>query len=89
MKKFLSFRQRKKLLSELRTEHHRRFADRIRVILLLDNGKSYGEIAQFLFLHEDTARNYYHRYQSGGFEKLVNDDYVGRSSYLTEEEKKS
>lgn len=86
MSKFLSKKERKQLLSELRLERHRRFADRLRVILLLDQGKSASEIAEFLFLDEGSVRNYQKRYSEGGIEKLVNDHYIGRKCLLTEQQ---
>ena len=70
---FLKKEQREELLSELRLEKNRKFADRIRVILLLDIGESSSDIAKFLFLDESTIRNYERRYEEGGLEKLVND----------------
>lgn len=88
MSKFLSKNKRKNLLSELRLERNRRFADRIRVILLLDQGKIASQIAEFLFLDEGSVRNYKRRYEEGGIEELVNDNYIGRSSFLNEEQKK-
>ena len=42
MEPFLTEEQREELLSELRLERNRKFADRIRVILLLDSGESSG-----------------------------------------------
>ena len=83
---FLTKEQREELLSELRLERNRKFADRIRVILLLDTGERSSDIARFLFLDESTVRNYERRYEEGGLEKLVNDYYMGRSSYLSSEE---
>ena len=86
MVSFLTKEQREELLSELRLERNRKFADRIRVILLLDKGKPAIKIAEYLFLDESTVRNYEKRYKEGGLEKLVNDYYMGRSSYLSSEE---
>ena len=86
MVSFLTKEQREELLSELRLERNRKFADRIRVILLLDTGETSSDIARFLFLDESTVRNYEKRYKEGGLEKLVNDYYMGRSSYLSSEE---
>jgi hypothetical protein len=40
MKGFLTPEQRNELLSELRKEDKRKYADRFRVILLLDEGKT-------------------------------------------------
>ncbi|MFK7873244.1 MAG: IS630 family transposase [Oligoflexales bacterium] len=84
--KFLSEDQRQELLSELRIERERRFADRIRVILLIDEGRRYSDIATFLFLDEKTIRNWKRRYEEGGVEKLVNDGYMGRASLLDDEQ---
>lgn len=78
--------QRKELLSELRLERSRKYADRIRVILLLDQGKPARQIAEFLFMDEGSVRNYSLRYETGGLERLVNDHYIGRKSFLTEEQ---
>ena len=57
MEPFLTEEQRKELLSELRLEKNRKFADRIRVILLLNSGESATDISRFLFLNEGTVRN--------------------------------
>ena len=66
MGRYLSKSQRNELLSELRLERERRHADRIRVILLIDEGKRYQEIARFLFLDEKTVGNWKNRYDDGG-----------------------
>ena len=57
MEEFLTEEQKKELLSELRLEKNRKYADRIRVILLLDKGKSAIKISEYLFLDEGTVRN--------------------------------
>ena len=85
MGKLLTEKQREELLRELRLERFRRYADRIRVILLLDQGKTYKSIASYLFIDEATIANYRKRYKKGGLEGLI-DDYGGRKSMLTEEE---
>ena len=73
MKRFLSKTQRLELLSELKIEDNRRFADRIRTILLVDDGEPMNKIAKFLFLDDGTVRNWKKRYEEGGIEKLLND----------------
>lgn len=88
MDQFLTEKQRKELLSELRLEKNRKYADRIRVILLLDFGESASDIAKFLFLNETTVRNYGSRYKQGGLEGLFIDYHIGRSSYLSQEEQR-
>ena len=75
------------MLLELRLERNRKFADRIRVLLLLDSGESATDIARFLFLNEGTVRNYKNRYTEDGLEGLLIDWQIGRSSYLSKEER--
>ena len=86
MKLSLSKNQRHELLHELRIERERKFADRIRVILLIDEGRKYQDIADFLFLDEKTVLNWKRRYEEGGVEKLVNDHYMGRVCLLSEDQ---
>ena len=88
MKGFLTKEQRKELLSELHLERNRKYADRIRVILLLDSGESATDIARFLFLNDSTVRNYEKRYKEGGIEGLIIDNHIGRSAYLSQEEQR-
>ena len=76
MNKFLTKKQRQELLDELKIERSRRYADRIKVILLLDEGKTYKNISDYLFLDEGTIANYKKRYREGGIEGLVVDDYA-------------
>ena len=86
MHRFLSKSQRKELLDELSIESNRRFADRIRTILLIDEGKPLSRIAEYLFLDEGTVHNWKKRYKEGGIEKLLNDHYAGRVSFLDSEQ---
>jgi len=88
MKGFLTNEQKKELLLELKKEDKRRYADRIRVILLLDQGKTYQSISEHLFLDEGTIANYRRRYKEGGLEGLIIDEYSGKRSFLSAEEKK-
>ena len=86
MKNFLSKKQIAELHDELRIERERKYAERIKTILLLDEGKSYSDIAKFLFLDDKTIRNWEKKYQRGGIEDLVNDHYMGRSCLMTGEQ---
>jgi transposase len=88
MGKFLSKEQEAELLRELRLEKYRRYADRIRVILLLDSGETYKNIAKFLFLDEGTIAHYRKRYVEGGIEELINDEHKGSTSRLSLENQK-
>ena len=86
MYKFLEKKQRKELLDELKIERSRRYADRIRVILLLDQGWTYKKIAEALFIDEGTIANYKKRYREGGLERLIIDEYNTRRTKLSEVE---
>ena len=86
MSGFLSSSERSELMDELRRERSRKYAERLKAILLLDSGEKVSEIARFLFLDEGTVRNWKKRWTEGGIEKLINDHYVGRVSLLTDEE---
>ena len=86
MGKFLSKKQRQELLEELQVEKMRRYAERIKVILLLDEGETYENIAKFLFLDKGTIANYRKRYKLGGIEGLINDQYSGKRTSLTPKE---
>ena len=54
----LSVEQKNELKNLHKQECYRRHADRIKVILLLDLGLSYGDIARYLLLDDQTIRNY-------------------------------
>ena len=86
MEKFLTQKQRQELLDELKLERMRRYAERIKVILLLDDGKTYKNIAKFLFIDEGSIGNYKKRYKKGGIEGLINDQYFGRVAVLSPKE---
>ena len=84
MYKFLDKKQRQELLDELRIERSKRYADRIRVILLLDDDQTYKNIAKFLFIDEASIANYRKRYIEGGLEALILDEYCTKRTKLNE-----
>jgi transposase len=84
MSKFLSRQERLALERELSLERNARYSDRIKCILLLDSGKSAESIAEYLFLSRNSITNYQKRYQEGGIEDLVSDDYQGKEFRLSE-----
>ena len=88
MKQFLTSFEREELLSELHLEKNRKYADRIRIILLLDEREPISKIAKYFFLTENSVRNYTNRYKEDGLEGLLTDFHMGRSSYLTPEEQR-
>ena len=83
MGKFLTKEQKKELLSELRLEKDPKYADCIRVILLLDKGKTVTDISRFLFLNESTVRNYKRKYKEGGLEGLIIYNHTSQPDYLS------
>ena len=79
----LTENERFELLSRHKREKEKRIADRIKAVLLLDEGWSYEEIAKALFLDESTVRLHIKKYMD--YRKL-NPDHKGSSSILTPEE---
>ena len=88
MEGFLTEEQKKELLSELRLKKNRKYADRIRTILLLDKGEPISKISEYFYLTDNSVRNYKNRYKQGGLKGLLNDYHTGRSSYLSLKEQK-
>ena len=86
MEQLLTNLERKELLSELHLEKNRKYADRIRIILLLDKEEPISKIAEYFFLTENSVRNYKNRYKEDGLEGLLIDYHTGRFSYLSLEE---
>ena len=77
MEGFLTEEQKKEFLSELRLEKNRKYADRIRVILLLDKGEPISKIAEYFYLTDNSVRNYKNRYKQDGLKGLLNDYHTG------------
>jgi len=83
---FLAAEENEILLEAHRTERVKKKADRIKTILLLNEGLSYEQIAQVLFLDDNTIRRYETKFRSGGLDDLLDDNYVGGVSKLSEEQ---
>jgi len=81
--KFLTRAQRSELEQIVRrpSEDHG-VARRANAILLLDDGKSCAVIAEFLYLDDDTVRNWHKQYQSGGLDRLTTFDWKGGLTFL-------
>ena len=86
MKDFLVAEEKEILLEAHRAERVKKKADRIKTILLLHEGLSYEQIAQVLFLDDNTIRRYETKYGSGGLDDLLDDNYAGGLSKLSEEQ---
>jgi transposase len=84
MKGFLNPRQRQDLVNKHRGTPERRQADRIKSILMADEGYTAREIARILLLDEDTIGKNLDRYQTGGIALLLEWNYHGYDGKLTE-----
>ena len=77
-------------LMELRAEHRRtrekRYADRLKAVILLGSGWSAEQVAEALLMSPDTVRSYFKRYQQGGIRALLHVAYRGGDGWLTEEQ---
>ena len=82
----LTDRKRMELRELHRQEQNRRFADRIKAILLLDDGYSYLQVAQILLLDDQTIRNYEKTFSEEGTSGLLKTGYKGGEPKLTVEE---
>lgn len=82
-KNFLSAKERSELYTLQRGLRDKKQCDRIRVILLLDQGWSYEKIAIAVFLDETTLRRYFKTYVQRGIKVLLDVHYKGRAPELT------
>jgi len=87
MGKFLTKKERQQLIQAHRQERNLRYGDRIKVILLLDANWPVSKIAEALLLDPSTINNYRNRYETGGVNSLLNDNYQGRACELSDEQK--
>jgi transposase len=81
-----------KEISDLKWRHRksdRRTADKIKTILMLDQGYTYEEIARVLLTDDSTIRRWHSVYQNEGLEAMFKLFYVGSIGKLTEDQLKS
>ncbi len=78
----------KKKIAELEKLHRslrdKRQADRVKAVIALSKGWSPAQVAEILLFDEKTSRHYYERYQQGGGQALLNDNYSGAEPKLTD-----
>lgn len=75
-----------KEISDLKWRHRkadRKTADKIKTILMLDQGYSFEEIARVLLTDDSTIRRWYQVYQSDGIEAMFQHFYLGSTGKLT------
>lgn len=83
MKQTLSSEEREILIEAHQAEHNKRQADRIKTVILLNEGRSYEETAKILLLDDNTIRRYEKEYEEGGLDHLLEDNYKGGKSSLS------
>ena len=78
----------KEKIAELKLLHRslrdKRQADRVKAVIALSEGWSAAEIAKILLFDEKTSRVYFYRYQQGGTDALLDDNYSGAEPKLDE-----
>ena len=85
-KNFLTPEKRLSLVRSHKLEKDGRRKDRIKFIVLLNDGWSYSEISRVLLLDDQTLRNYWKNYESGGLDLLLSFHYSGRPTILSKAE---
>ena len=89
MKDFLITRE----IEILQEAHHssrlRKGADRIKTILLLNQGFNYTQVAKMLLLDEITIRRYEKEYKRTGVDGLLEDHYHGSNGFLTQQQEQA
>lgn len=81
---FLSFSDRKEMLGCVKSQSAEHgIARRANALLLLDDGKSCAQVAEALYLDDDTVRCWYKRYHTGGWDFVVINDWQGGQSRMT------
>lgn len=85
MYKILTVEKRNSLVLQLKRERDRKVAYRINAVLLSDEGWTPPQIAQALFLGEETVRDYLKAYQQ---EERLSFNHKGSKPILSEEESK-
>jgi transposase len=78
----------KEKIAELEKLHRslrdKRQADRVKAVIALSKGWSSAQVAEILLFDEKTSRHYFDRYQKGGLEALLDDNYTGAEPKLNE-----
>ena len=78
----------KEKIAELERLHRslrdKRQADRVKAVIALSKGWSAAQVAEILLFDEKTSRKYFERYQQGGAQALLDDNYCGAEPKLDE-----
>lgn len=80
----LSSREIAELERRHRSLRDKRQADRVKAVIALSKGWSAAQVAEILLFDEKTSRQYFDRYQQGGIQALLDDNYSGVEPKLDE-----
>jgi transposase len=83
---FLTAQERNDLKVRHRSEKDRRTGDRIKAVLLIDEGWAFEAVAHALLVDDDTVRRHLKEYQES--RKLEDAEHPGRASVFTDEQTK-
>ena len=72
------------LVKSHRTLRDKRQADRVKAVIALSKGQSAAQVAEILIFDEKTSRHYFGRYQQGGLQVLLDENYSGAEPKLDE-----
>src|SRR3990167_2348041 len=78
MRRTLSEQERKNLITTHKKERDKRVCDRIKAVLLRDDGYSYSEIAKILLLDDETIRRHIDDYEK--LQKLMTENGGSKSN---------
>ena len=78
--------EREELLSELRQEDNKKYADRIRTVLLLDKAWPIEQIAEVLFISIPSIHRYRKPYEEGGVKQLIQDGNFSKRTSLSSDD---
>jgi transposase len=82
MKLKLTQIQRTEIIQLHKTCRERKYADKLKSVLLLDDGFSCTDVGRILLLDDDTVRKYRNQYFNQGAASLLSDNNKGTSSFL-------
>ena len=83
MKVKLSQEEKDRIKKLHRSCKQRKYADRLKALLLLDKGHSCIEVGEILLLDDGTIRKYRNPYLSQGAESLLSDNNKGTTTFLS------
>jgi len=83
----LTEEKKEKLIETHSKIKNKKLADRIKAVLLLNDGYSKNEIEKILLIDRRTILRYVKRYKKGGLKKLLKDKYPEKSSKLSKQDK--